>query len=253
MCRIISYNIHSGVGRDKKHDYRRIGNFLAERNADIVLLQEMDTRPAERSVTQDIRDICVGNIYTLVPSPALTEDTGWYGNAVLTRFPVISNQTVDVSQSGFQPRNIQTVTVETPQGPLTIVNTHKGLKKHERRSQFAMLHEYIMARLNRVPTPLVLGGDFNEWQFFTKAFHQIDDVLRPHPVGATFPSHFPVFSLDRIWTTQDIRIKRIRRLKNERTKVLSDHLPVQLDIHMPPAKAPAVTRAAEPLQRRNYA
>ncbi|MBD3586286.1 endonuclease [Salinimonas sp. HHU 13199] len=235
MCRIISYNIHSGVGRDKKHDYRRIGNFLAERDADIVLLQEMDTRPASRNVSQDIRDICASNIYQLVASPALTEEHGWYGNAVLTRYPVISNETLDVSQSGFQPRNIQTVVLQTPEGPLTVVNTHKGLKKKERRSQFALLHEYIASRLAVNPTPLVLGGDFNEWQFFTTAFKQLNQTLNQHTVGATFPSQFPLFSLDRLWTTDDIRVKRIRKLKNARTRILSDHLPIQLDIILPEA------------------
>lgn len=242
MCRIISYNIHSGVGRDKKHDYRRIGNFLAERDADIVLLQEMDTRPESRNVSQDIRDICASNIYQLVASPALTENYGWYGNAVLTRYPVISNETLDVSQSGFQPRNIQTVVLETPKGPLTVVNTHKGLKKHERRSQFGLLHEYIAQRLKVNPTPLVLGGDFNEWQFFTSAFKQLNDTLNQHTVGATFPSQFPLFSLDRLWTTDDIRVKRVRKLRNARTRILSDHLPVQLDIILPETTSQPVSR-----------
>ena len=56
MCRIITYNIHSGVGRDKKHDYKRIGQFLANSGADVVLLQEMDTRPPERDTAQDVKD-----------------------------------------------------------------------------------------------------------------------------------------------------------------------------------------------------
>ena len=245
MCRIISYNIHSGVGRDKKHDYRRIGNFLASCDADIVLLQEMDTRPAQREVVKDIKDICAGSVYHLVASPALTGDDGWYGNAVLTRFPVLSNQTLDVSQDGFQPRNIQTVMVQTPAGPLTVVNTHKGLKKQERRSQFAQLHEYIAERLQHTPTPLVLAGDFNEWQFFTSAFKALDDTLTQHKVGATFPSGFPLFSLDRVWTTPDLKVRRIRKLKNTQTKIMSDHLPVQLDIKMPDSAALSSPIAAD--------
>lgn len=232
MCRIISYNIHSGVGNDKQHDYRRIGQYLAKRKADIVLLQEMDTRPASRKTEQDIDDICASGVFELVKSPALNESTGWYGNAVLTRYPVVSEETLDVSQDGFQPRNIQTVSVETPRGPLTVVNTHKGLKKRERRSQFELLHDYIAGRLSRHPTPLVLAGDFNEWQFFTSAFRKLDTTLNQHKVGATFPSKFPLFSLDRVWTSDDVSVKQVRRLKNGQTKVLSDHLPVQIDIEL---------------------
>lgn len=240
MCRIISYNIHSGVGRDKQQDYRRIGNFLAQQDADVVLLQEMDTRPQDRAVQQDIHDICAGSIYHLVASPALSEPSGWYGNAILSRYPVLNNQTIDVSKAGFQPRNIQAVVLDTPKGPLTVINTHKGLKKHERRSQFALLHEYIAQRLHQQPTPLLVGGDFNEWQFFTNAFKQLNHTLNAHKIGATFPAHFPLFSLDRIWTSDDIRVKRIKRIRSAQTRMLSDHLPVLVDVELPqtPALAP---------------
>ena len=170
MCRIVTYNIHSGIGRDKKHDYKRIGQFLANSGADVVLLQEMDTRPSERNTAQDIKDICADNTFDLIPSPAIREPEGWYGNAILTRFDVLNHDTVDVSQRGRQPRNVQVVELKTEKTPLTVVNTHKGLKKLERRSQFSLLHEHLSHRLKERQTPLVLAGDFNEWQFFSKAF-----------------------------------------------------------------------------------
>lgn len=233
MCRVISYNIHSGVGTDKRQDYRRIGSFLAEQRADIVLLQEMDTRSPDREITNDIRDICADKVFELVPSPALEETSGWYGNALLTRFPVIEHHTLDVSQQGVQPRNIQTVELMTHRGPLTVINTHKGLKKRERRSQFKKLHEYIASRMTNNASPVILGGDFNEWQFFTRAFRHLDSVLQQHRVGATFPSAFPLFALDRFWTSSNIRLSGIKKLKNRQTRIFSDHLPIQADIHLP--------------------
>ena len=233
MCRIVTYNIHSGIGRDNKHDYKRIGQFLASSGADVVLLQEMDTRPPERDTAQDVRDICAENTFKLIPSPAIREADGWYGNAILTRYDVLSNDTVDVSQSGRQPRNVQIVELKTEKTPLTVVNTHKGLKKLERRSQFSLLHEHLSQRLKEKQTPLVLAGDFNEWQFFSKAFKGLNSLLFQQKVGATFPSHFPVFSLDRVWVTDDIKVKACRKLKNAKTRVYSDHLPVLIDIELP--------------------
>ena len=233
MCRIVTYNIHSGIGRDKKHDYKRIGQFLASSGADVVLLQEMDTRPPERDTAQDVRDICAENTFKLIPSPASREADGWYGNAILTRYDVLSNDRVDVSQSGRQPRNVQIVELKTEKTPLTVVNTHKGLKKLERRSQFSLLHEHLSQRLKEKQTPLVLAGDFNEWQFFSKAFKGLNSLLFQQKVGATFPSHFPVFSLDRVWVTDDIKVKACRKLKNAKTRVYSDHLPVLIDIELP--------------------
>ena len=233
MCRIVTYNIHSGIGRDKKHDYKRIGQFLASSGADVVLLQEMDTRPPERDTAQDVRDICAENTFKLIPSPAIREADGWYGNAILTRYDVLSNDRVDVSQSGRQPRNVQIVELKTEKTPLTVVNTHKGLKKLERRSQFSLFHEHLSQRLKEKQTPLVLAGDFNEWQFFSKAFKGLNSLLFQQKVGATFPSHFPVFSLDRVWVTDDIKVKACRKLKNAKTRVYSDHLPVLIDIELP--------------------
>ncbi|HBL21564.1 MAG TPA: endonuclease [Alteromonas mediterranea] len=229
----MTYNIHSGIGRDKKHDYKRIGQFLASSGADVVLLQEMDTRPPERDTAQDVRDICAENTFKLIPSPAIREADGWYGNAILTRYDVLSNDRVDVSQSGRQPRNVQIVELKTEKTPLTVVNTHKGLKKLERRSQFSLLHEHLSQRLKEKQTLLVLAGDFNEWQFFSKAFKGLNSLLFQQKVGATFPSHFPVFSLDRVWVTDDIKVKACRKLKNAKTRVYSDHLPVLIDIELP--------------------
>ena len=233
MCRIVTYNIHSGVGRDKQHDYKRIGQFLANSGADVVLLQEMDTRPVERDTAQDIEDICANNAFKLIPSPAIRESNGWYGNAILTRFDVLKHDTVDVSQKGRQPRNVQIVELKTEKTPLTVVNTHKGLKKLERRSQFSMLHEHLSLLLEERKKPLFLAGDFNEWQFFSKAFKGLNQLLSQQKIGATFPSQFPVFSLDRVWVTEDIEVKSCRKLKNAKTRVYSDHLPVLVDIVLP--------------------
>lgn len=238
MYRLISYNIHSGLGRDKRQDYQRIGQFLAGSGADIVMLQEMDTRPSERDITQDIDDICANKVFNLIPSPALYEPSGWYGNAILTRFKVLEQETFDVSQQGRQPRNVQVVTVQTEQGPLTVVNTHKGLKRLERRAQFALLHDYLAQRLKTKPTPIVLAGDFNEWQFFTRAFTSLNKLLQQQYVGTTFPSQFPLFSLDRVWVSKEIHVTQCQKLVSKEARLYSDHLPVQLDICLREAREP---------------
>ena len=82
--RIVTYNIHSGVGVDQVQSYSRIGQFLASQNVDIALIQEMDTRPCERDTEQDIKDLCANHFIALSRSPALEETHGWYGNAVLS-------------------------------------------------------------------------------------------------------------------------------------------------------------------------
>ncbi len=233
MCRVITYNIHSGVGRDNRQDYKRIGQFLAASGADIVLLQEMDTRPKHRDTAKDINDICADNVFRLVPSPAIREAHGWYGNAILTRFDIRTQETLDVSQANRQPRNVQIVELQTEKGPFCVVNTHKGLKKYERHAQVSMIHEYLSNRLSKTKMPLLLAGDFNEWQFFSRAFSALNRLLVQHKVGPTFPSQFPVFSLDRMWTTSDINLNKCKKIKNVQKKKYSDHLPIMADLFLP--------------------
>jgi len=238
--RIVTYNIHSGVGVDKVQCYARIGQFLASQNVDVALIQEMDTRSPERSIEDDVEQLCSGHFAQLIASPALQEASGWYGNAVLSRYPVLSKRTLDVSQSGFQPRNIQEVVLDTSLGPLRVINTHKGLKKQERRKQFALLAEYLREKMAGSQIPIALGGDFNEWQFMTKAFKDIHQVLNENPVRATFPVAWPLFRLDRMWTSFDLKrtaehspnISSISAsvLKTPETRQFSDHYPILLDL-----------------------
>ena len=230
--RIVTYNIHSGVGVDKVQNYHRIGLFLASQNIDIALIQEMDTRPAERKTEQDINDLCAGHFTDLVESAAIQESNGWYGNGILSRFPVLSKKTLDVSQQGVQPRNIQEVVLDTDIGPLRIINTHKGLKKNERRKQFALLDEYLREKLQVSTIPIIVGGDFNEWQFFTQAFKRINEVLTQQTVSATFPTAFPLFRLDRMWTTFSPANVKTSVLKTPETRWYSDHYPILLEVNI---------------------
>lgn len=232
MYRIISYNIHSGVGLDKVQSYKRIGALLKKHQVDFALLQEMDTRSPERSTHQDISDLCAEHFSQLVPSPALTEQHGWYGNAILSRFPVTQQTSFDVSQPGVQPRNIQKVEIATPEGPLCLVNTHKGLKKKERKAQFAMLADYLDGYQQQHQVQLLLAGDFNEWQFFTSAFKRLNQNLQQHKVAATFPTFWPIFSLDRVWTNRYLKVINCQVLKTPETRYYSDHYPILIDIEI---------------------
>jgi endonuclease/exonuclease/phosphatase family metal-dependent hydrolase len=230
--RIVTYNIHSGVGVDKVQNYRRIGLFLASQGIDIALIQEMDTRPTERRTERDIDDLCAEHFTDLAESAAIQESNGWYGNAILSRFPVLSKKTLDVSQKDVQPRNIQEVVLDTDIGPLRIINTHKGLKKNERRKQFALLDEYLREKLQVSTIPIIVGGDFNEWQFFTQAFKRINEVLTQQTVSATFPTAFPLFRLDRMWTTFSPANVKTSVLKTPETRWYSDHYPILLEVNI---------------------
>lgn len=237
--KLVSYNLHSGVGVDGIQDYRRIGKFLQQHNVDIALLQEMDTRPDVRDTDQDIADLCGDHFESLIPSPALETAHGWYGNAILSRFPALYNHTLDVSQEGFQPRNVQEAILHTHQGSLHVVNTHKGLNRLERRKQIALLDQHLRSghlqsdsALTNISgeLPLLVAGDFNEWQLFSRAFQHLNEVLVAHPVGPTFPTRWPLLRLDRVWSRPGTLVRNARVLKTPETRVFSDHYPIVVEL-----------------------
>ena len=47
--RLVSFNVHHGVGADGRHDLPRLAQVLAAADADVVCLQEVDRHFGDRS------------------------------------------------------------------------------------------------------------------------------------------------------------------------------------------------------------
>lgn len=233
---IVTYNIHGGIGADGIRDYQRIGEHLTDLGVDIALLQEVDARQDINAPHEDPQALCAHPQQVLVACPAVTTEAGWYGNALLSRYPILESRSVDVSQPGVEPRNIQIATMDLGQLKVCVINTHKGLKKAERLAQFARLHNEVEA-LTMQADLVILGGDFNEWQFLTRAFRDLNQTLIPVKTSASFPSRWPLFKLDRLWVSKSPCIEpaatlKARVLKNRKTRLHSDHCPILLTLDL---------------------
>lgn len=225
--RILSYNIHGGKGRDRNRDYARIGRFLKEQQIDVALLQEFDTRPAELDIDRVTTELKTDRFSWFVPAPTMITPEGWYGNALLSRYPVSRKIVTDITTRGSEPRNILEVFLDTPRGPLHVVNTHKGLGPFERSRQMRQLNE-LLAR--RTEIPLVVGGDINEWQIFAAGLRKLNRVLYPLQTGPSFPTAFPIFHLDRMWCRPRNLVREAKVLITSETRLYSDHYPLLAEI-----------------------
>src|SRR5687767_10650352 len=87
--RVLCYNIHHGEGLDGKLDLERIAKLITETGADLVALQEVD-RGAQRTKGLDI-PAELGRLTGLTPVFRKNHDLkpGEYGNAILSRWPVM--------------------------------------------------------------------------------------------------------------------------------------------------------------------
>lgn len=89
--------------------------------------------------------------------PALRRGRGAYGNALLSRWPVLAARSVPLPGEG-EPRAALDARLATPAGPVRVLVTHLGLDVPARRRQAEALAGLLAADPG---VPTLLLGDFN--------------------------------------------------------------------------------------------
>jgi endonuclease/exonuclease/phosphatase family metal-dependent hydrolase len=231
--RILSYNIHGGYDMRRKRDLSRLHNFMEENNIDIGVFQEIETRPSRGGTLQDIDRIAGPSRPYRLPGLALKEGEGWYGNLIVSRYPILRANVHDLeTKPSWEPRNAVDALIETPGGPLRIIGTHLSLAPWERWSEVRKLVELVDKVEKREIHPLLIMGDINEWRAasLSRLLRHLNETMTPVPCGRTFPSICPVLKLDRVWGSNLKAMPRAHVIQTEETKRLSDHLPIMIEM-----------------------
>ncbi len=235
--RLISYNIHKGIGgRDRRYRLERIISVISHENPDLICLQEVD-RHVRRTRHHDQPKMlaealnAVGTLFQL--NVHLKE--GGYGNLILSRWPLTRTHQISLRMDQRKPRGAQLAVVETPEGPLHLVNWHLGLAEQERHWQVAHLLEHPLFR-ESTTHPTLIAGDFNDWRntlahgpFARHSFHQ---VTAPRSRFRSFPANWAVLSLDKAFARGLLNVSHARIVHSSLTRQASDHLPLVVDFHL---------------------
>lgn len=232
---IASYNIHKGVGLDRRFDPARIVSVLREIDADVVALQEANQRFGERACLLDLS--MLERECGLVPVPTAREDRehGWHGNMILFREGTVTAAR-HIDLPGVEPRGASVIDLTLSAGPLRIIAAHLGLLRRSRARQVETLLSEAEAQDGR---PTLLLGDLNEWRLGRRSALQ---GLAPDfgPLNATvpsFPSRFPVLALDRVLAKPHNLITEVGLHDTALARVASDHLPVKASIRLDAGEA----------------
>lgn len=226
---VLTYNVHSCIGRDRKLNIKRITDVIAESRADIVLLQELDVGRARTQHTDQAQEIA--NLLGMTPHfhPALHVEEGQYGDAILTAFP---SRCVRASAlpSLHEPRGALWVEISIAGRPLQVINTHLGLARRERMLQTqALLGSDWLGHPDHSLSPVILGGDFNAVPH-SSVFKTISRHLRTGQgrvtLRATFPARFPLLRLDHLFYGRGLQLENMATLQTALTAMASDHLPL---------------------------
>ncbi len=218
--KLASYNIHGAVGRDGRRDVGRIAGVLEELDADLVALQEVDSRHGDFDM---LGELARRTGLTPIAGPTLIHHRGNYGNAILTRAPILAVRLLDLSVEGREPRGAIDADLRLPGGPLRVLATHLGLHPAERRYQVQRL---LAALKDAERGVTVLMGDINEWFLWGQPSRWLHAYFEQTATPRTFPARFPLFALDRIWARPRHVLREVRAHRSFRVRAASDHVPV---------------------------
>lgn len=223
VLRVLSWNIHGGVGRDGRYDLERIVDLVDRHDPDIIAFQEVDSRGRmEGGPPLAILKEALGE--HAAEARTISAPDGHYGHAVISRFPLVETCVRDLSFRSREPRCAISTRIETPFGAIRLVTTHLGLSVWERRRQSAILAG--MARPG--DAPCVMMGDFNDWFSFGWVRTRLKEVLPHRTMERTFPAIHPLFRLDRVYCGAPARL--VASWTDEQARGISDHLPIVADI-----------------------
>ncbi|OGX68310.1 MAG: hypothetical protein A2189_01890 [Paenibacillus sp. RIFOXYA1_FULL_44_5] len=154
--KVMTFNIRHAKGMDNKINLDAVAWEIHKSQADLVALQEVD-RFMPRSGFQD-QARSLANMLNMqwCFSPSLHLGKFQYGNAVLSRYPIVESSAERIPGI-WEKRSILTATINIHNHLLTIVNTHLGVMPSERKKQFFLL----MNKLNRIMGTALVMGDFN--------------------------------------------------------------------------------------------
>ena len=210
--RIATYNIHKGFShfnwRMMVHELRHHLRLL---DVDVVFLQEVQGEherhakhvrnwPEEPQYEFLAREVWQDYAY----GRNAIYDHGHHGNAILSRFPIISAENQDVSTHRFERRGLLHCEIALGAMKLHCLCVHFALNERGRRRQLSALTDRVR-RLVPAHAPLIVAGDFNDWR--KSAGRQLIAELdlreafrdqRGRP-ARTFPSTYPLLRLDRIY------------------------------------------------------
>lgn len=226
-----SYNIHGCIGTDGGCQPARIAAVLRELDCDIYALQEVDNEPSDEDDSKQLEYLSAALDMAAVPGLRIVRHSGQYGNAILTRLPIISVHRHDLSYPWFEPRGALEVRLELAGAQLRVIATHLGLSRAERRAQWRQLLAAVANAPRSLPTIVI--GDMNEWFPWSATLRDVHRILgRPSAAPAEFPTAAPFLALTRVWVRPTNALTAVAVHRSELARRASDHLPIKAMIEV---------------------
>jgi len=234
--RLLTINLHKGFSPlNRNFVLPKLRECIHSSGADIIFLQEVvgeNLRKAARHKDWPVKAqheyIAETGGLDCVYGKNAVYTAGHHGNALLSRFPILLFDQVNISTNRLEQRGMLYARIKLPRHKegLHCICVHLGLLHRSRTKQLKKLAKYVQDFIPK-DEPLIIAGDFNEWRRNKK--DELETRLLMKDAGLelhgrklrTFPSVLPLFPLDRIYL-RGFEVLKARLLRGSCAR-LSDH------------------------------
>lgn len=160
---------------------------------------------------------------------------GDHGNAILSKYPIIRFQNLDVSIGKIEQRGLLHTVLKVPgHEEVHAICVHLGLRENHRKQQLHLLANLVESF--HPTAPVIIAGDFNDWRkradaILTRCNMQEAFISEKGKPAKSFPARWPVLCLDRVYvrnaTTHNPLVLSQRPWSH-----LSDHAPLAVEVHL---------------------
>ncbi|WP_171016896.1 endonuclease/exonuclease/phosphatase family protein [Pseudalkalibacillus caeni] len=237
--RVMCFNIHHGVGTDRRYDLQRIKQVIKNSGADLVGLNEVDRHFSSRSDYQDqLKELANDLDYHWAFSPSINREKAsypicQYGNVLLSKYPVIDQQShsINLLNGIAEKRSLLHAIVQMNNFQLNAFVTHLTMVPFLHRKQTDFVWKHTSPSL----LPSVIFGDWNmmsgskSWRKMAGSYNDAW-AFAGKGNGKTHPSMKPKIRLDYLFVSAHFHIISCEVLK--KAACASDHLPVVCDLRI---------------------
>lgn len=234
LLRIATYNIHKGVqglGPTRRLEIHNLGHAVEGLDADVVCLQEVRKlhRREQQYFTRwpelpQAEFLCPEGYFPVYQTNAKTKH-GEHGNALLSRWPVVSHGHQDMSDHRFEQRGLLHVQLQVKRRTVHVIVLHLGLIAGSRVRQLETMASFIESEIPRT-APVIVAGDFNDWGGKLRPVmnsHGFKDFIGERTL--TYPSRLPLTQLDFVYA-RGLKPVGIEIPRGRIWWRMSDHLPL---------------------------
>lgn len=232
--RVMTFNIHTGVGVDKKLDLQRIADVIIHERPDLVGLQEVDRGVRRTEGIDEIAELARMTRMDYAFGHNLDYQEGQYGIAILSKSLI---QKIDhrkyENRREAERRGMLRVEVDVGGRTIDFATTHLDYQRDDGR---LFETEQLLRFLADVKNPLIVVGDFNDepaggaYKLMLTKFVDSWIGSRNKADGFSYSADKPVKRIDYVFyrTSDGVRAKKAWVVRTP----ASDHFPVMAELEI---------------------